>query len=39
MGKQESSCDKCNEFMLRNEENEETGKFSDVLLQGCTNLG
>ena len=46
MGKQDSSCDECNsscdecnEFMIRNEEKEETGKFSNVLLQGRTNLG
>jgi hypothetical protein len=39
MGKEESACDECNDFMLRNQENEEKGNFSTVLLQGCTNLG
>jgi len=39
MRKQASPCDEFNEFMLRNEENEQMGKISKVLLQGCTNLG
>jgi hypothetical protein len=30
-----TACDECKRCMLRSEENEERGKFSDVLLQGC----
>lgn len=34
-----TTCNECNKFFLRNEENEETGKFPNVLLQGWTHLG